>query len=112
MGQSRWDKEWPRPRHTRHVWVIDEQTPLRMPHQGLVLEWRRHSYRWAALVAYVVLSKEQQPQRVVTEWVPTTRLRGGEESPRPVAEVLRRAELPITSDDVDDVDELDGTIAD
>lgn len=80
MGQTRWDKEWPRPRHTRHVWVIDDQTPLAMPYQGLVLEWRSHAYRWFAFVVYVVLDKEQRV-RIITEWIPAARLKAVKTSP-------------------------------
>lgn len=52
MGQRRIDQEWPAPRNTRHVWVLgeDRATP---PFQGLVIAWRRHSYRWSALVVHV-----------------------------------------------------------
>lgn len=52
VAARRKDREWPRPRHTRHVWIRSESTLL-PPTQGLVLEWRRHSYRWSALVQYV-----------------------------------------------------------
>lgn len=62
-------QEWPRPRLIRHVWVLDAQQPLRMPHQGLVLEWRRLAYRWSAFVAYVILIGDHHPERVVTEWL-------------------------------------------
>ena len=52
MGQRKIDKEWPAPRNTRHVWGLgdDRLTP---PVQGLVVGWRRHSYRWSALVVRV-----------------------------------------------------------
>jgi hypothetical protein len=41
--------------------------------QGLVLDWRRHSYRWSALVVTVRLV-EGRPV-VVQEWVEVERLR-------------------------------------
>lgn len=81
MGQSRRDKEWPRPRFTRHVWVLEAHQPLRMPHQGLVLDWRRYAYRWSAFVAYVILTGDHQPERVVTEWIPISRLRAVKRHP-------------------------------
>jgi hypothetical protein len=37
------------------------------PVQGLVLDWRRHSYRWAALV--VTVRFENSRPVVVQEWV-------------------------------------------
>ncbi|MGI8457571.1 MAG: hypothetical protein ACR2LI_05615 [Propionibacteriaceae bacterium] len=56
MGQRR-ERGWPRPRTTRHVWVrLGGQ--LSPPVQGLVLEWRRHSYQWFALVMYVMETGE------------------------------------------------------
>jgi hypothetical protein len=72
VGQNRKDREWPRPRHTRFVWVsqLGPQVP---PVQGLVLDWRRHSYRWSALVVTVRLV-EGRPV-VVQEWVEVDRLR-------------------------------------
>lgn len=44
----------------------------RRPRPGLVLDWRRHSYRWTALVVTVQL---ESGARVVQEWVPAERLR-------------------------------------
>ena len=71
MGQRRVDKEWPRPRHTRFVWVSPPglQVP---PVQGLVLDWRRRSYRWSALVVTVL--EQDGRQTVVQEWVEAERL--------------------------------------
>ena len=72
MGQRRVDREWPTPRATRFVWVSQEgvQTP---PVQGFVVEWRRHSYRWWALVLVVELHP-QAPPLVRMEWLPVERL--------------------------------------
>jgi len=41
--------------------------------QGLVLEWRRHSYRWSALVVTVYTDDHGQPT-VVQRWVPAEEL--------------------------------------
>ena len=71
MGQNRKDREWPRPRHTRFVWVRQSGT-LTPPVQGLVLDWRRHAYRWSALVVTVRL--EDGRPVVVQEWVEAERL--------------------------------------
>ena len=71
VGQRR-DRGWPKPRHTRFVWVTapGRQGP---PVQGLVLDWRRHSYRWSALVVTVRI-EDGQPL-VVQEWFDADRLR-------------------------------------
>jgi len=71
VGQNRRDKEWPTPRSTRFVWI--SQPGLQVPPvQGLVLDWRRHSYRWSALV--VTVRTEDGGSVVVQEWVPAERL--------------------------------------
>ena len=60
VGQRWKDREWPKPRHTRFVWVAQPglQVP---PAQGLVLDWRRHSHRWSALVVTVQLDEHGRP---------------------------------------------------
>ncbi len=73
VGQRRRDREWPRPRHTRHVWVRSEST-LVPPVQGYVLEWRRQSYRWSALVLYTRETPEASVE-YVQQWLPAERLR-------------------------------------
>ena len=71
MGQRRKDREWPTPATTRHVWV--EQPGIqRPPIQGYVLDWRRHSYRWSALVV-IVFVDEGHPI-VVQRWIPVEQL--------------------------------------
>jgi hypothetical protein len=67
MGQRRVDREWAKPKTTRHVWVAQEgvQAPLV---QGFVVEWRRYSYRWFALVLTVRVPKEAAPV-VKMEWL-------------------------------------------
>ena len=67
MGQRRIDGQWPRPKATRHVWVRQEglQAP---PIQGFVVEWRRWSYRWFALVLTVHAPTEGPPISVM-EWM-------------------------------------------
>ncbi len=42
--------------------------------QGLVLDWRRHSYRWSALVVTVRVEQGGRPV-VVQEWLPAERLK-------------------------------------
>lgn len=73
MGRSKRDSTWAKPRLTRWVWVelakADKVHPLEDPVQGLVLAWRRHSYRWSALVVWV------DDGRIVQEWIPAERLR-------------------------------------
>lgn len=68
MGQSRVDKTYPPQKHTRHVWV-QQAGPQQPPLQGYVLEWRRHSYRWSALVVVTVVDEKGQPS-TCTEWLP------------------------------------------
>ena len=72
MGQRRVEREWERPRNTRHVWLRPNST-LEAPCQAFVLAWVRHSYRWQALVVRV---DQSQPgnERIVQEWVPLERL--------------------------------------
>ena len=72
MGQRRIDREWPAPRNTRHVWVFGEDR-LTPPTQGLVIAWRRHSYRWSALV--VRIDESVAEGRVIQDWLPIDRLR-------------------------------------
>ena len=72
MGQNRRDRQWPRPRRTRFVWV-SRPGPQVPPVQGYVLDWRRHGYRWWALV--VTVSSEEAPPVVLQEWLPAERLR-------------------------------------
>jgi len=73
VGQSRKDREWPKPRHTRFVWV-SQPGPQVPPVQGLVLDWRRQSYRWSALVVTVRPDHHGRPL-VVQEWIEAERLR-------------------------------------
>ena len=60
MGQRRIDRTYPPQKHTRHVWVA-QAGPQQPPLQGYVLEWRRHSYRWSALVLVTVVVTEIAP---------------------------------------------------
>jgi hypothetical protein len=72
VGQNRKDRGWPKPRHTRFVWV--SQPGLQVPPvQGYVLDWGRHSYRWSALV--VTVRVEEGRPVVVQEWVELERLK-------------------------------------
>lgn len=71
---------WPVPRTTRHVWV-NRGTEL-PPLQGLVLEWRRHSYKWSALVVFV---DDTEPEAYVQQWFKAEML-----TPVPA----KRADLP------------------
>ena len=60
VGQSRKDRRYTTPRTTRHVWVQPDQ-PGVTPVQGYVLEWRRHSYHWTALVLISATDAEGRP---------------------------------------------------
>jgi hypothetical protein len=71
VGQRRADREWPRPKVTRHVWVA--QPDMHPPLQGFVLEWRRHAYRWSALVIIVAVDVEGH-QTTTLEWLPAEQL--------------------------------------
>jgi len=73
VGQRRVDKEWPKPRSTRFVWVA-QPGPQVPPVQGFVLDWRRQGYRWSALVVTAVLDGGGRPL-VVQEWVDAEQLR-------------------------------------
>ena len=72
MGQRGKDRRYATPRTTRHVWVRPEQ-PGVAPVQGYVLEWRRHSYRWTALVLVSGADREGRPT-ASQQWVPAERL--------------------------------------
>jgi len=72
MGQRQADREWPKPRNTRHVWILG--TGLHVPPvQGFVVAWNRHSYRWSALVVYV--EQVDELEQLVQRWLPVDRLR-------------------------------------
>lgn len=58
-------------RHTRHVWVLGDRR-WETPHQGLVIDWKRHSYKWFALVVLVDPSVPEQP--FIVSWFPAQRL--------------------------------------
>jgi hypothetical protein len=56
----------------RHCWV-DSATGDEAVHAGLVIEWRRRSAGWSALVTYVV--DDQGSPVVVTQWLDGALLR-------------------------------------
>lgn len=56
----------------RHCWV-DSATGDQMAHAGLVIEWRRGSEGWSALVTFVV--DDQGSPVVVTQWLDGALLR-------------------------------------
>ena len=60
------------PRVTRFVWVSSGST-LVPPQQGFVVDWRRHSYRWFALVL-IVETPEKAPPLTKLQWLPVERL--------------------------------------
>ena len=72
MGSRRADREWKRPRVTRHLWIRSESRLL-PPTQGFVLEWRRQSYMWSALVQYVK-EEPEHPPLLLAKWFPAERL--------------------------------------
>ena len=73
MGQCKVDRTWPVPHATRHVWVRLDDSPHATPVQGLVLEWRRHSYQWWASVMAVSIDEHGRP-RAEVRWVEVDRL--------------------------------------
>lgn len=73
MGQRRVDRTWQVPRATRHVWVRFDPAPHAPPVQGLVLEWRRHGYRWWAKVLIVTTDERGRP-RQEARWVEVEQL--------------------------------------
>lgn len=72
VGQRRRDREWPTPAATRHVWVAQEDVRV-PPLQGFVMDWRRYSYRWWALVLVVETPKDAAPV-ILMQWLPVERL--------------------------------------
>lgn len=77
MGQSRSERTWRTPRSTRHVWVkLKTSHPHEPPRQGLVVAWRRRSYRWSCLVVLVDDQVEDGDEPVVVmRWVSADQLR-------------------------------------
>lgn len=53
----------------------DALDPGVVPRQVLIVSWRRHSYRWSALVVYCVDAEGDEDPVVVQRWVPAERLR-------------------------------------
>lgn len=74
MSKPRRDRLYPKPRHTRHAWYLEDNEPGRQPRQVLIIAWRRHSYRWAARIVYCVEIEGSEPA-VVDCWVPAETLR-------------------------------------
>ncbi|KYH43117.1 hypothetical protein [Branchiibius sp. NY16-3462-2] len=90
MGQSKRERTWRTPKTTRHVWVklpgdgpAARVHPHQTPRQGLVVTWRRVSYRWQALVVLVddptldgtERTKQTNDPVVVQLWVDASDLR-------------------------------------
>lgn len=71
MGQHRRDKSYAATSRIAHVWVRAEERFM-PPAPGLVIDWRRHSYRWSALVILIDVQGDGRP--VVQRWVPVERL--------------------------------------
>lgn len=67
MNRSKRDR-WPPYKPGRHVLVLRHHR-FERPWQGLLLEWRPHSYKWYARVNYV-----QDDGVEVTRWMPASRL--------------------------------------
>ena len=91
MGQRRIDREWPAPRNTRHIWLVTGEDRVTPPVQGLVVAWRRRSYKWSALVVRV---DESVPDgRLIQEWVPVERIRPVRSDPNHVLRYSGFSEL-------------------
>lgn len=73
MGQPKKDRTWPRPKRAVHVWVLNEDWRY-PPAPGLVLEWRRHSYRWSALCVFQLSGPDGTQPTTVQCWLPAERL--------------------------------------
>ncbi|WP_109507343.1 hypothetical protein [Nocardioides speluncae] len=59
---------WPDYKPVRFV-LIRRRMRWERPYQGLLVEWRRHSYRWFALVAFV-----DDDGAMVMRWLPADTL--------------------------------------
>lgn len=55
------------------MWLQIGSGPHNAPVQGLVLEWRRHSYQWWASVLTVATDEHNRPRQEV-RWVEVERL--------------------------------------
>lgn len=94
VGQRKIDREWRQPRNTRHVWVIGEDR-LTPPVQGLVIAWRRASYRWSALV----IRDSGDGATTIQGWLPLERLRPVRSDPNHVLRYWGFSELNRPSRD-------------
>lgn len=54
VGKTRAERTWERPRKTRHAWMQGGPHPNSPPRQVYIVNWRRQSYKWSALVVYAV----------------------------------------------------------
>ncbi|WP_144628957.1 hypothetical protein [Arthrobacter woluwensis] len=82
MSLPRRDRLYPKPRQTRHAWLLEGDPPEAQMRQVLIVEWRRHSYKWRARVVYVIesVSGSEEPA-VVDRWVPAEVLRPVKSNP-------------------------------
>lgn len=65
---------WPRPRTTRHAWLIDDEDRNAPPRQAFVLEWERRGYQWRARVLFAE-ELSDGTTAFIQQWVPAGRLR-------------------------------------
>ncbi|QTF71244.1 hypothetical protein [Arthrobacter woluwensis] len=75
MSKPRRDRLYPKPRHTRHVWILDNDEPGTQPRQVLIVEWRRQAYKWRARIVYVIEVQGSEEPAVVDRWVPAELLK-------------------------------------
>lgn len=81
MGHNRPKRDrWPAHDPTRWVF-IEHGLRFDRPWQGFVIDWRRHSYRWSALVTYIDDRQDGAP--LVQKWFPVELLRPVEVDPNP-----------------------------
>lgn len=81
MGMNRPKRDkWPAHEPTRFVF-ISHGTRFERPWQGFVIDWKRHGYKWSALVAYMDESDEDLP--LVQRWFPLDELRPVTVDPNP-----------------------------
>lgn len=77
MNRPKSDR-WPTHEPTRFAFVPREHRNMR-PWQGYVVDFRRQSYRWEALVVYMDEDAEGSP--LIWKWWPIEKLRAAKVDP-------------------------------
>lgn len=79
MNRPKSDR-WPAYNPTRHV-LIERDFRNDRPWQGFVVDWKRHGYKWSALVVFIDESVDGMP--LVQQWLPIEKLRPMQTDPNP-----------------------------